>query len=142
MKKFNHLDLDGHLLHLLSTVIEQGSVTAAANALGITQSAVSNSLKRLRERFNDALFVRTMDGMVPTPLAERLIGPATAGLSQFNQAIDMGRHFDVEKSNRLFRIAINEVGHLVMMPRLFHNMRELAPHLKIETVDEGQKLLK
>ncbi len=58
MKKFNHLDLDGHLLHLLNTVIAQGSVTAAANTLGITQSAVSHQLDRLRAIVGDALFVK------------------------------------------------------------------------------------
>jgi DNA-binding transcriptional LysR family regulator len=126
--------IDLNLFLVFHAIYATRSVTLAGEQLNITQSAVSNSLKRLRERFNDALFVRTMDGMVPTPLAERLIGPATAGLSQLNQAIDMGRHFDIEKSNRLFRIAINEVGHLVMMPRLFNSMRELAPHIKIETV--------
>jgi DNA-binding transcriptional LysR family regulator len=126
--------IDLNLFLVFHAIYTTRSVTLAGEQLNITQSAVSNALKRLRERFNDALFVRTMDGMVPTPLAERLIGPATTGLSQLNQAIDMGRHFDAEHSTRLFRIAINEVGHLVMMPRLFHSMRELAPHIKIETV--------
>ena len=58
MKKIDPLNLDGHLLKLLVTVIEQGSVTGAANALGVTQSAVSHQIDRLRALAGDALFVK------------------------------------------------------------------------------------
>jgi DNA-binding transcriptional LysR family regulator len=90
MKKFNHLDLDGHLLHLLSTVIAQGSVTAAANTLGITQSAVSHQLDRLRAIVGDALFVKSGRGIVPTARAEALALQAQGLLTQLQGFVHSG----------------------------------------------------
>lgn len=132
----NTVDLNLFLaFHAIYTI---GSVTQAGERLGMTQSAVSNALKRLRERFGDPLFVRTIEGMVPTPLAERLIGPVEAGLSQFSQAIDQSQYFEAETSNRVFRLALNEVGHQVMLPALLRHLREHAPHVRLETADATQ----
>ncbi|HSV44375.1 MAG TPA: LysR family transcriptional regulator, partial [Ramlibacter sp.] len=111
------------------------SVTLAGDRIGMTQSAASNALKRMRERFCDPLFVRTPEGMVPTPLAERLIGAIDSGLGQIAQAIDQGRQFDPLRSDRTFRVAINDIGQLVMMPRLLAAAQEQAPHVRFETVD-------
>src|SRR5205823_2556510 len=120
--------------------------TLAGERLGLTQSAVSNALKRTRERFNDPLFVRTTEGMVPTPLADRLIGPIEEGLSYFNQAVDQGRTFEPATSTRSFRIAVNDIGQLVMMPTLLAEARSLAPGIRFETVaaslsDARQRML-
>jgi DNA-binding transcriptional LysR family regulator len=126
--------VDLNLFLVFQAIYATRSVTRAGEQLGMTQSAVSNALKRLRERFDDAIFVRTMEGMVPTPLAERLIGPAVSGLAQFTLAIDMARSAEPSKSRRLFRIAVNEVGHLVMMPSLFKALSQEAPGIKLETM--------
>lgn len=126
--------LDLNLLLVFQAIHATRSVTLAGDRLGMTQSAVSNALKRLRERFNDPMFVRTLDGMVPTPLAERLIGPAGLGLAQIAQALRLASQFQPEQSDRLFRIALNEVGHRVMMPALFKAVRAQAPGVRLETV--------
>lgn len=130
--------VDLNLFLAFHAIYATGSVTQAGERLGMTQSAVSNALKRLRERFGDPLFVRTPEGMVPTPLAERLIGPVEAGLTQFSQAIDQSQHFEAETSNRVFRLALNEVGHQVMLPALLRHLREHAPHVRLETTDATQ----
>jgi DNA-binding transcriptional LysR family regulator len=127
--------LDLNLFLVFQAIYNTRSVTLAGERLGLTQSAVSNALKRTRERFKDPLFVRTVDGMVPTPLAERLIGPVEEGLSHLTQAIDHGRTFDPATSKRTFRIAINDIGQLVMMPRLLAEARSIAPGIRFETVD-------
>lgn len=127
--------VDLNLFLAFHAIYSAHSVTQAGEQLGMTQSAVSNALKRLRERFNDPLFVRTPEGMVPTPLAQRLIGPIDAGLAQFNQAIDQSQYFHPDHSSRLFRLAVNEVGHQVMVPRLLQQARERAPGVRFETVD-------
>jgi DNA-binding transcriptional LysR family regulator len=101
----------------------------------MTQSAVSNALKRLRERFNDPLFVRTPNGMVPTPLATRLIEPIDEGLTKLNQAIDQSRSFDPTSSTHLFRIAMNDVGQVVLLPPLLSAARRVAPRTRFETVE-------
>jgi len=129
----NSIDLN--LFLVFQAIYATRSVTLAGERLGMTQSAVSNALKRMRERFNDALFVRTADGMVPTPAAERLIVPIDEGLAFLTQAVDQGRSFDAQASSRTFRIAVNDIGQLVMMPELLSVARGLAPGVRFETVD-------
>ena len=125
--------VDLNLFLVLQAVYATRSVTLAGQRVGMTQSAVSNALKRLRDRFNDPLFVRTAGGMAPTPLAERLIGPIDRGIAQLTQAIDEGRDFDPASSTRLFRVAINDIGQLVMLPRLLAAALRRAPGVKFET---------
>ena len=127
--------LDLNLFLVFQAIYVTRSVTRAGDRLGLSQSAVSNALKRTRQRFNDPLFVRTPEGMVPTALAERLIGYVDHGLARLNEAIDQGRSFEAATSNRIFRIAINDIGQLVMMPRLLAAARERGPLIRFETVD-------
>lgn len=127
--------IDLNLFLAFQAIYATRSVTLAGDRLGMTQSAASNALKRLRERFNDALFVRSADGMVPTPVAERLIAPIEEGLASLMQAVDQGRTFEAEASSRTFRIAVNDIGQLVMMPDLLSVARGLAPGVRFETVD-------
>jgi DNA-binding transcriptional LysR family regulator len=129
----NSIDLN--LFLVFQAIYATRSVTLAGDRLGMTQSAVSNALKRMRERFNDALFVRSADGMVPTPVAERLIAPIEEGIACLMQAVDQGRTFEAETSSRIFRIAVNDIGQLVMMPELLSVARGIAPGVRFETVD-------
>ncbi|WGT62343.1 LysR family transcriptional regulator [Variovorax paradoxus] len=129
----NSIDLN--LFLVFQAIYATRSVTLAGDRLGMTQSAVSNALKRMRERFNDALFVRSADGMVPTPVAERLIAPIEEGIACLVQAVDQGRTFEAETSSRIFRIAVNDIGQLVMMPELLSVARGIAPGVRFETVD-------
>lgn len=121
----NSIDLN--LFLVFQAIYATRSVTLAGDRLGMTQSAVSNALKRMRERFNDALFVRSADGMVPTPVAERLIAPIEEGIACLVQAVDQGRTFEPETSSRIFRIAVNDIGQLVMVPELISVARGIAP---------------
>ena len=127
--------VDLNLFLVFQAIYTTRSVTLAGDRLGLTQSAASNALKRTRQRFNDPLFVRTAEGMAPTALAERLIGPIEEGLAHLHQAIDQGRTFDPTTSNRTFRIAINDIGQLVMMPQLLGEARRIAPGVRFETID-------
>lgn len=129
----NSIDLN--LFLVFQSIYATRSVTLAGERLGMTQSAVSNALKRMRERFGDVLFVRSADGMVPTPAAERLIAPIEEGLASLSQAIDQGRTFEASESSRIFRLAVNDIGQLVMMPELLSVARALAPGVRFETVD-------
>ncbi|MES2414220.1 MAG: LysR family transcriptional regulator [Pseudomonadota bacterium] len=127
--------IDFNLFLIFQAIYGTRSVTLAGERVGMTQSATSNALKRLRERFGDPLFVRTPEGMTPTPLAERLVAPVEAGLAQLSMALDQGCRFDPLTSDRVFRIAINDIGQLVMVPRLLAAAQQLAPGVRLETVD-------
>lgn len=131
--KLNCLDLN--LFLVFQAVYATRSVTLAGDRLALTQSAVSAALKRMRDRFKDPLFVRTADGMLPTALADRLIGPIQEDLVRLQQAAEQGSGFDAQSSDRTFRIAINEIGQMVVMPRLLAEARRLAPGVAFETID-------
>src|SRR2546423_14619635 len=79
--------LDLNLLVVFAAVLKTRSTTLAADELDISQSAVSNALRRPRSHFDDALFVKTADGMAPTPLAEQPARPIHAGLHHIRQAL-------------------------------------------------------
>ena len=73
--------------------------------------------------------------MAPTPLADRLVEPIDAGLAELSKAFDQGCRFNPLTSDRVFRIAINDVGQMVMMPRLLAAAQQLAPNVRFETLD-------
>ncbi len=127
--------LDLNLFLVFQAIYTTRSVTLAGDRLGMSQSAVSNALKRLRERFDDPLFVRTPNGMVPSAVAVKLIEPVEEGLAKLNQAIDQSRRFDPATSNQLFRIAVNDIGQLVLIPPLLAAAQALAPRVRFETVE-------
>jgi DNA-binding transcriptional LysR family regulator len=133
MKKFNHLDLDGHLLYLLNTVIAQGSVTAAANVLGVTQSAVSHQLDRLRAIVGDALFVKSGRGIVPTARAEALAVQAQGLLVQMQGFVYSGA-FAPERVNQCFTIAANDLQRDLLLPRLLKSLQAQAPGVTLRVV--------
>src|SRR5205814_5676528 len=78
MNKIDHLALDGHALELFLAVLEEGSVTAAATRLGLTQSAVSHALNKLRRIVGDPLFAKSGRGIVATAHALTLAAKARA----------------------------------------------------------------
>ncbi|HEX2546077.1 MAG TPA: LysR family transcriptional regulator [Ramlibacter sp.] len=127
--------MDLNLFLVFRAIYETGSVTLGGDRVGLTQSAASNALRRMRERFGDPLFVRTPGGMVPTALAQRLIGPVSEGLGKLAQVLEEGAQFDPATSTRTFRICINDIGQLVMMPRLLAAANQAAPGVRFETVD-------
>jgi DNA-binding transcriptional LysR family regulator len=138
--------VDLNLFLVFRAIYMTHSVTQAGDALNMTQSAVSNALKRLRDRFEDPLFIRAQSGMVPTPMADELIGFVEDGLLKFTQAIDKAQRFEPTQSDRRFRLAINDIGQLVLMPGLVKATRDPAPSIRFETVgassaDEARNLL-
>jgi DNA-binding transcriptional LysR family regulator len=87
MHKINLAQLDLNLLMALHALLEERSVTRAGETLGLSQSATSHALNRLRKLFDDPLLVRTSKGMVPTPRAENLLEPLRKILSDIKQLI-------------------------------------------------------
>lgn len=144
--RFNLNSLDLNLLRIFRAIHVTGSVSRAGQQIGMTQSAVSNALKRLRAQLGDPLFVRSPTGVLPTAMADALIGPVEEGLRQFESAIEGLQTFDPALSNRCFRIYVNDLAQLVFMPRLIAYARTHAPHIQFETVDQpvevGRRMMK
>ncbi len=133
MRKFDHLDLDGHLLQVLLAVVETGSVTSAAQHLGVTQSAVSHLLDKLRVITGDPLFVKSGRGITPTAHAEALAEQARELLRQlqhFAHSVD----FDPARWLATITIAANDFQRDLLLPALAARLRVLAPGLTLRII--------
>jgi DNA-binding transcriptional LysR family regulator len=128
----NRLDLN--LLRVFDAILETRSVTIAAATLNLTQSAVSNQLARLRDTFDDPLFVRTSEGMVPTPRAMAMADPIRKSLVAIRFCLEEQLGFDPATSDRTFKIFMSDVGQLVFLPRLLERIARVAPRVSIHTV--------
>jgi DNA-binding transcriptional LysR family regulator len=126
--------LDLNLLLVLDTLQRTRSVTLAGEQLFISQSGVSNALRRLRDAFGDELFVRTASGMMPTPLAESMAEPIHAALQQIRHAVENRGYFDAANSTRHFRLALSDVGQMSLVPHLLSYFDKHAPNISLETV--------
>ena len=134
--------IDLNLLAVFQEVYRERQISGAARRLGLTQSAVSNALARLRRLFGDELFVRTGQGMQPTPFAEGLSEPVGAALAQVTLALNRRSAFDPATSTRRFTLAMTDVGEVHFMPALIERCRGAAPGLQISSVRAGSILLK
>jgi len=130
----NFASLDLNLLRVFDAIYTTRSVTTASSTLHLTQPAVSKQLNRLREIFDDPLFVRTVEGMAPTPRAEVLAGPIHRALIDVRSAFDRQVGFDPAASDRTFRIFMNDAGQLALLPRLLALVAAEAPQINVETI--------
>lgn len=126
--------VDLNLLLVFDAVLRHRSVSRAAEAVGLSQPAVSNGLRRLREHFHDRLFVRTAEGMVPTPAAEALGSTVTAALAQLGAGLARRAAFDPRAERRTFTLIVTDIGEIVFLPRLLEMAKREAPGIAFRTV--------
>ena len=124
--------LDLRHLRLFEAVYATQSVTRAAERLGLSQPTVSFGLGELRQHFGDELFVRSASGMLPTPLADHLIGLVREGLEALRRIAQGQVVFDPATTTRRFRIAMTDASHITMLPRLLAAIRQSAPGVTLE----------
>ncbi len=124
--------LDLRLLRLFDAIHTTGSITRAAEALGLAQPTISVGLARLRDHFADPLFVRGPEGMLPTPLADQLIGPVRDALLALRLITDWRADFDPATARRVFRIAMTDASHITLLPAIMTALREAAPGIVLE----------
>jgi DNA-binding transcriptional LysR family regulator len=136
MSKFDYSDLDGRLLRLLVAVVEEGSVTGAANRLGVTQSAVSHMLDKLRAITADPLFVKSGRGIVATARAELLASQARELLASL-QGFALAGSFDPSRWQTDFTIAANDFQRDVLLPPLAARLRQRAPGVVLRIIPSG-----
>jgi DNA-binding transcriptional LysR family regulator len=129
-------------LSVFQEVYRERQISAAARRLGLTQSAVSNALARLRRTFGDELFVRTAHGMQPTPLAQQMAEPIGAAMAQVALALSQRSRFDATTSGRRFTLAMTDVGEVYFMPVLIERCRAVAPNVEIASIRANGLTLK
>ena len=127
-------ELDVKWLRLFEQVYATRSVTRSAELLGQSQPTVSIWLGKLRERLGDALFVRTADGMLPTPRAQALIGPVRDALRALAEIAAPRAPFDPATSTRPWRICMTDASHATILPGLLAQLRARAPHAPVTAV--------
>ena len=130
---------DLNLLQTFFAVHTAGSVSIAAQRLGVSQPTVSHALRRLRELYQDPLFIRTGAGMAPTAKADRLAEAVRHALHLLDVAIQEGEHFDAGVAQRTFRLHMTDIGETIFLPRLMHALAARAPGLRIGTAQLDEK---
>lgn len=133
MSHFDWLDLDARLLRLLVAVVDTGSITGAAQRLGVTQSAVSHLLDKLRGITGDALFTKSGRGIVATARALTLAERARellADLERFAQS----ETFDPAHWQTTFTIAANDFQRDALLPALMQRLRQQAPGVSLRVI--------
>ena len=123
--------LDPKLLRLLDLLYRTASVTRAAELLGQSQPTVSIWLAKLREQLADPLFIRTSEGMVPTPRTDALIGTVREVLAGLRSLSELHTQFDPAKSLRRFSICMTDASHITLLPTLLAHVRALAPGVQL-----------
>ena len=123
--------LDLNLLVVLDALLSERSVTRAALVIGISQSAMSHALSRLRTTFADELLTRAPDGMRPTPRALGLLAPMRAALAQIQELTAAQATFDPATADVTFSLGIPDSTEVLLMPQLVARLQSVAPGVKL-----------
>ncbi|MEP0518873.1 MAG: LysR family transcriptional regulator [Hyphomicrobiales bacterium] len=116
MKSLRNIDLN--LLVVFETIYASGNISQSARDLGLTQPSVSNALSRLRDTFDDPLFVRSGRGVIPTPKAQTLIEPVQHALNTLHTVVHQDNVFDPAISQREFTLHMFDTLEPIVMPHL------------------------
>jgi DNA-binding transcriptional LysR family regulator len=108
------------------------NVTRAAASLGIEQASASIALSKLRQHFDDALFVRTAAGMMPTPRAQTIYPDLQEALARIDKTRSKPVLFSPENAEREFRICMTDISEIVILPKLINYLQKSAPGVVIE----------
>jgi len=124
--------IDLNLLVYLDVLLRERNVTRAASYLGITQPAMSNGLRRLRELFDDPLLVRTSEGMTPTERALELQPVVRSVLAAVERAVQPKKPFDAARSTRVFRIMASDYAESTLIPAVLERLQREAPDIALD----------
>ena len=130
----NIKDLDLNLLRLFDAVWRTRSVSLAAQQLGMSQPAASQGLARLRTILGDALFERSGSGVRPTPRADRLAQAVQTALATIEEALNASQVFEPQRSKRVLRLHLSDIGEARFLPELMQTLQRHAPGMRLEAM--------
>lgn len=128
------LKFDLNLLRIFHRMMVDRKVSTAAESLGVTQPAVSNALKRLRDLTGDELFTRSSHGMQPTAFAAQIAEPIGYALATIDGTLNQPVSFDPAAARHTFRLGLTDIGEVYLLPRLLAETFKSAPNLQFSTV--------
>lgn len=126
----NRIDLN--LLVYLDALLRERNVTKAAHQLNLSQPAMSNGLRRLRELFDDPLLVRTSEGMTPTERALELEPIVREVLTNIDKAVQPRSEFEPADAHRVFRIMASDYAESTLLPTVLGKLRTMAPGVTLD----------
>ena len=132
--------MDLNLLKLLPVLADEKSVTKAADRLFMSQSAFSHALNRVREQLDDPLFIRTSQGMEPTPRARQLIPVIRESLGRLERGMTGSRQFDPATSARTFYLGAVDYFEFLGLPRLVSQFKTEAPNIRLSVDILAEKI--
>lgn len=132
---------DLNLLPIFVVLMEERSVTRAAQRLGITQPALSNALTRLRAVMRDPLFIRERYGIQPTALALELAPAIAKALATVDDIVVGQQDFDPARAERLITIAPNSYVEFVLVPAIVARLRAVAPGIRLRLTPYGSDVV-
>jgi DNA-binding transcriptional LysR family regulator len=133
MKNIHDL-IDLNLLRVFFAIWDLRSLTAAGERLGLTQPAISHSLRRLRDRLGDPLFMRVGNRMLPTDAAVRMHEPLDQAFELLNRTLQSGIVFDPRSTERTFRVAMSDIAEVYLLPRLVSKLLSISPSIRVHIV--------
>src|SRR3977135_1096695 len=128
--------IDLNLLVVFDAIMRDRSVTRAGQRLGLSQPAMSHALTRLRHMLKDELFVRSPNGMVPTPRAADLATPIRIALDGLQQSLEPVQ-FDASTATASFRIAVDNYAAIVLVAPIAAHVARIAPGVKLDFRPSG-----
>jgi len=120
-------DLDLTQIRLVAELVRWHSVSRAAQRLGVSQSAASHALAKLRKSLGDPLFTRTPTGFQPTPVGARLGNASCEALDTLLAGLGSAEKFDTLTSTRVFSFFMNDIGQTVLLPPILKFLKQKAP---------------
>lgn len=125
---------DLNLLILFDALYRERKLATAAAAVGLSQPGASQALSRMRETFDDPLFVRRGTGMDPTAHAHTLAPMVREALASIERGLTALRSFDPMQSEREFRVGLAELGEAVILPDIVSRLSKIAPNVRLISV--------
>lgn len=128
---------DLNLLYTFEALWRDHSASIAAQNLGVTQAAVSGSLKRMRSEYGDRLFTLVGRRMEPTPFCIHIAPRLLTSLAMVREAACQMPMFDPQSCEKAFTVRMRDVGEVVCLPAIVSELRRVAPKARIHTVAAG-----
>jgi len=126
--------IDITTLRVFDTMMRTGHVTNTGAQLGLSQPSVSFALNKLRAQANDPLFVRTTQGMEPTPRAAKMAEAVRQVLYVLENEVFHQEEFNPRTTQRSFTLCMSDIGEIVFLPKLVEHLNHVAPLASIRTV--------
>jgi DNA-binding transcriptional LysR family regulator len=137
----NNNRTDLNLLPILVALFDELNVSSAGRRLGMSQPSVSKALRKLRDTFDDPLFVRGPNGLVPTPRAHAIVKAARQHLKHLQEDLLKEEGFDPATNTQPIRLALSDVAEMALFASVIEHFRRHAPACQVSAVSATEEEL-